>query len=281
MERNLIIIGLSLIIVSWCIYVHKNRKSLSGKVVRIGRMVFIMWTLMIGLPNVPVIIMPFTPTVYGHISGQPGSSCNIKAFWVVSQISLFGGHRETYAQFSTKTDAEGNFVIPRKMKALAVLGFLPRLEFASGFGGTYILAYTPGYPHSSDWGAGPYSIMPIKLTIQMYFPGDEHLRSEMLDGLELELTSWNLPRGTLTTEDKAYLLEHCRYVFEHFDEIYRFAKSNEVETALIRLGSNLSGLGDYKTAIQVSQKRKIIFPNDTRFADNEINRLKGYIRGGN
>lgn len=273
MVRNVIIVLFSSMIVSWCVYVYKNRKSLDDGTVRIGRKVFIVWLIMIGLPNIPVLIMPVTPTVHGRITNQPGSSCNIKAYWVVSQIGLAGGNTETYEQFSTKTDTDGNFTIPKRMKALSVLGLLPAFQIASGFGGTYILAYTPGYPHSSDWGAGPYSIMPIKLEMQIYPPGNEYLRSKMLDGLDLAFMSWNEPRGELTDEDKAYLLENSQYIFRHFDEIYNLAKPNDIETGFIRVGSNLIEYGDYKTAYEVYSRMKQQFPDDTTFADRELEQL--------
>jgi len=270
-----------MVIISWCVYVYKNRDSQGSSTKSTASIIMVFWTVLIGLPNIPVLLMPFSPPIHGHVTNQPSSGCNIKAYWVIEEIGLAGGHTETYKQFSTKTDAQGNFVIPRRIKALTVLGFLPALQLASYYGGINILAYAYGHPYTFERLEGSkqlLSLTPLKLSMNLMPPASEYLRSKMFD-LGLKFDTWNSPRGVLTDEDKEYLLKDKVFIFSNFKEIFTGADPKEIYSALIRLGSGLGDYGDYKTAIDVFQKLKNEFPEATKFADREIEQLKSNTKG--
>lgn len=283
MDRNIIIILVSAIILPWCIYVHKARKSLSGGTIAAGYAIMALWVIMVGLPNIPVLIAPFSPPIHGRVvdvTNQPVANCNIKAYWEIETIGLAGGHWESYQQFITKTNTHGDFHIPRRLKALSLYGLLPALEIASHYNGIKILAYAHGYSYSFDkidrekqrgaW-------QPLDMSIRMYKPSDTYLRDKILS-LKSEFKSWNVPRGEITDEDKEFLLEDYRYNYGLFITTIKGEKSKENKSALIVYASSLSRFGDNRSAIGILLKLKNDYPDSSKFADQEIEELKRSVK---
>lgn len=280
MDRNVIIILISLIILPWCIYVHRSRKSLGGGTIAAGYIVFALWAFMVGLPNIPVLIAPFSPPIHGKVfdaeTNKPLVNCNIKAFWGIEELGIAGGHWESYQQYVTKTNAQGEFQIPRRMKILSLNGFLPALQMASHYDGTKVLAYAHGYSYSLEKinvekqrGAWKQ----IDLSISMFSPSQAYLR-EIISTLESQLESWNVPRKILTDEDKKFLAEDYRYNFGLFTTLVKDKKSKENQATLIHYASSLSRLGDNKTAIEAYESLQDDDPDAARYIKLRIEELK-------
>jgi hypothetical protein len=280
MDRNIIIILISSIVVPWCIYVIKGRKFLGAGVVMTSYAISALWVLMIVLPNVPFLLSPFTPPIHGQVidaeSNQPLANCNIKAYWEIETISIAGGHWETYQQFITKTNAQGEFHIPRRIKVLTIWGFLPALEVTSHYNGTKVLAYAHGFSYSFDKidrQTIRKSWQPVEMMIRMYKPSEMYLLDKVYS-LKSEFKSWNVPSGIITDEDQEFLLEDYRYNYRLFTSLIKDEKSKKNESTLIDYASSLKKLGDHKTAIEVYQKLKNDYPESAQFADQEIEILK-------
>lgn len=280
MDRNILIILSSSIIIPWCIYVIKGRKSLGGGTVTIAYTVMALWGLMVALPNIPFLLSPFSPPIHGQViearTDRPIVNCNIKAYWEIETISIAGGHWESYQQFETKTNAQGEFLIPRRLKVLSVFGFLPALEIVSHHNGTRVLAYSHGYSYSEvkiERQKQGISWKPLKLVIKMNKPSETYLR-EVINSLESKFESWNIPSRTLSDDDKKFLLEDYRYNYGLFAAMIKDEKSKDNKLTLIDFSSSLKRLGDNKTAREVYQKLKNDYPESAQFADQEIEILK-------
>ena len=284
MDRNIIIALLSSIIIPWGIYVIKARKSLEAGVVMTGYAMLASWVVMIGLPNIPFLLSPLTPPIHGSViegrTNQPVADCNIKAYWEIETISIAGGHWESYQQFETKTNAQGEFIIPRRLKTLTVLGFLPALEVVSHHNGIRVLAYAHGYSYDEKkierqklgitWKASD-------MLIKVYPPSDTYLR-EVISSLESKFESWNIPNRILTDEDVKFLREDYRVNFGLFTSMTKNEKSKENKSTLIDFASSLQRSGDYKTAIKALEKIKNDYPESAQFAAQEIETLRRNVK---
>lgn len=251
-----------------------------------GYILIALWLFMIGLPNIPFIISPFTPPIHARVvearTNLPIANCNIKAYWELEEIGIAGGHWESYQQFVTKSNAQGEFIIPRRLKVLSVFGFLPALEIVSHHNGIRVLAYAHGYSYTEAkierqnlgnlWQAS-------ELTIKMYAPSEAYLR-EQIYSLESKIKSWNIPSGILSDEDKMFLKEDYRHNYVLFNQLVKGEKSKENKSALITHASSLESLGDYETALEAYQKLKNDYPDSAQFADQEIEMLqRNLVRG--
>jgi len=249
-----------------------------------GYSISALWVFMIALPNIPFFLSPFTPPIHGSViearTNQPIANCNIKAYWEIETISLAGGHWESYQQFETKTNAQGEFLIPRRFKVLSVFGFLPALEVVSHHNGTRVLAYSHGYSYSEDKIERQQqgkSWQTTELMVKMFQPTDTYLR-EVISSLEAKFESWNIPSRILSDEDKEFLKEDYRHNYGLFIAMIKDEKSKEINSALFNFASSLRRLDDYRAAIEVYQKLKNDYPDDAKYVEHVIEQLKRNIK---
>lgn len=287
MTRNLIILLMSSGFVSWCIYILKNRKAFSSTSKRITAVLFIIWLLIIFLPNIPVVLHPLSPLVKGKvvdaITNEPITNCNIKAYWEIESATPQGGHWQTYYQYATKTDSKGEFQLPRHLKVLSNYGLFP---LPSYYGGVRIFAFTHGYKHS---GSGvehmlteaekkAYLYPQIEsITIKMDKSAVSYLMSD-ISSLAYSLKSSNMPHE-LTSEDKKYLHDDYLYYYERVPSIFNSLGRKEMESVLISFASAFKEYGNSSKAIEVYEQIKSVFPESGSFADQEIKQLRELRKG--
>jgi len=280
MIRNLIIILLSAGIVAWSVYVLKGRKYLSKPTKTIASIIFVIWLATIGIPNIPVLLAPLSPPIHGSVvdakTGKLIINCNIKAYWEIEELIFPGVHRETYQQYTTKTDAQGIFNIPRRLKVLSIYGLFPII--ADHYDGIWILAYTHGYSYSRqkiNQSQQRGSLYPVDVTIKMGRHTPEHFTDDIYN-LEFELTKYPGREGT--KEDENFLLEDVSYNYSHFNNIFQYATFDQIKSALIYFASSFSTYGDNNKAIEIYKRLKYEYPESTGFANREIEQLQRNIK---
>lgn len=274
MLRNIIIILVSAGIISWNYYVFKRQESPAPTAKKVAMTLLIIWLLTTFLPNIPVLIFPFTPAIKGRVinqeTKQPVANCNIKAHWQDMSATLAGGHWETYHQFITKTDEKGEFQIPRYVKILGLYGFFPLI--LTRYEGIRIVAYTHGFAFSQDE-INRSEHGRVEITVEMYKNINPEYFTDRIWSLGRYLDSHNKPRK-LTRDDKIYLLEDFHYHYERMETVIPKSDSKKFELELISFASAFDKFGDKKKAIEVFQRIGREFPESFSFANSEIEKLK-------
>lgn len=274
MLRNVIIMLVSTGIVLWNYYLFKRQENPTPKARRVALWVLIIWLLTTFIPNIPIILFPLTPSVKGRVisaeTKQPIANCNIKAYWQDMSATLAGGHWETYHQFITKTDEQGEFQIPRYFRLLGLYGFFPLM--LTRYEGIRIVAYTHGFAFSageinrSEHGQ-------VEKTLEMSKNLNPEYFTENIWSLGMYLNSHNKSRK-MADEDKTYLLEDFHYYYERIESVIPKSNSKRFEQGLISFASAFKKYGDTKKAIEVYQRLGREFPESLSFANNEIENLK-------
>lgn len=175
------------------------------------------------LPNLPVVISPFTPKIKGkvtdYVTQQPMANCNVIASWETRTIAFpEWGRNNVYHQFITKTDANGEYQIPRYMKPLT---WIDIGYFKNWFGGIHIVAYTHGY----DIGASGIDEQGKKTSFDMRLSQTnpayvDHTISTLMTVFDSKNFYKRKIRSSLqpsyddiSQEDKQYILDECK-IFE-------------------------------------------------------------------
>ena len=279
MTRSVIIIVFSVFILGFSVSVFRNWKLAGEKERLIAVIIIIIWSIMVGLPNIPIFISPFSPpingTVYDSATKQPIADCYIKANWKIEEIGLAGGHWGTNYQYVTKTNSKGEFHIPRRLKVFNLSGFLPAFEVFSGYNGLTIYAFAKGYVYASQDISREsqfLSYRPVTMTLYPSRPYPEYFTS--LNGLKSELATNNVQYGVLTEEDSDFLKEDNEANYAQFSTIYRDAMPEEVVSSLYRFARKFEEFAEFSKAIEVYQRITVEFPNEAEKANRELERLR-------
>lgn len=271
--RNLIILtGMLAVAIYFAHIFFRKWKGLSGgeRFYQIGLLV--LWLIMIGFPNFPVLLSLFTFPIKGKVidytTNRPIANCNIIASWEVQTAFLVGGGKDIYHQYITKTDANGEYNIPRYMKALSIIdiGII-----SNEYGGVHVVAYTHGY----DIGASGIdehdepSSFEMKLsqtnpeyvdhtisTLEAVFNSKNYKKREIGRHLSYGILSYD----EITQDDKRYILEECKLFDSKLKEYASTHRYKQTLIAMENLGRYFDKLGEFNAAKDVKRRTKELFP---------------------
>lgn len=144
MLSDLLIVGITACLLAVCTYGIKTKYRLLSLMSLVIVLIPVMITLVI---NIHVITSPLTPEVHGKIvdaeTKKPLAGVNIKAGWYMNSVSVGGGYGKYYKLYMTKTDVNGDFILPRGIKALT-FGYLIGKSY---FDGVNVTVYPTGYDY--------------------------------------------------------------------------------------------------------------------------------------
>lgn len=147
MTSDLIMIFATIALLAACVQGIKTKYQVLAVVVLALSVLPILFFIVI---NIPVIISPLTAELHGKVidaeTKKPLAGINVKAGWYASTVSVGGGYGEYYKLFKTKTDNNGEFVLPRGLKALNVYGPLGIRKFDE----VNVIIYPSGYDYKVE-----------------------------------------------------------------------------------------------------------------------------------
>lgn len=144
MKSDLIMVLANVILIVACVFAAKTKYRLIAIFTLYLSGLLLLFLL---VTNVPIIFSPFTPKYHGKVidaeTKKPLSGINIKAGWYASSASVGGASGEYYKIYKTKTDSNGEYVIPAGIKSLTV--FTPISK--SSFDRVVVTIYPHDYAH--------------------------------------------------------------------------------------------------------------------------------------
>jgi|SRR6185369_3458843 len=254
MSGNIIIILFFIITV---VATYYSLKSGSRPAIVLSLLICLPYILMVLSLNISCIFMPFTSKVDGKVidadSKKPIAGINVKVGWYVGSSSVGGGSGNYYKIYSTKTDSNGQFTIPRGIKALSVEvpPIIPLIT--RSFKGISITIYPDNYDY--------------KAVRKDRFQGDQleialkPVKTDK-DFLENIVTYWNslselkLEIGqSISDQSQTKWLKNSYYEFEK-----KYPNSNEDKDYLEDLAHILNSINAHET-VYVLNKLLIKYPD--------------------
>lgn len=277
MTRNVVIICFCVFVTLWNVYLKKSELFSALPLKFIARALLVFCIFAIFIPNIPVVYSLYTEPIKGKVvdstTNMPIANCNIIASWDIQSIVVpFGSDKYTYHQYITKTDTNGEYIIPRHMKPLSIIEMV---LIRNGFGGVGIVAYTHGY----SLGASGIDEHGNKSSFDMrlHKPGPEYV-SHTISTLEAIFNSKNYKKREfgrrlsygimsyeeITQEDKRYILEECRIFDARLKELVKTHRYRDTMNAMEALSQYYEKLGDIAAAEDVKKRTKELFPDPSK-----------------
>ncbi len=272
--RNIIILaGMLAVAIYFALIFSRKWKSFSGgeRFFQIGLLV--LWLIIIGVPNFPVLFSLFTFPIEGKVidstTKKPIANCNIIASWETQTVFIAGARNDTYHQYITKTDANGKYQIPRYIKPLSIIdiGII-----RNGFGGVYIAAYIHDYSPSVT--GFDFREERTALDLELHETNPEYV-DHYISKLEAIFNSKNykkmkigqhLSYGIMSydeiyKDDKRYILDECRLLDTKLREHVKTNKYRDTMLSMEALGRYYEKLGELEAAADVRKRTNEIFPD--------------------
>jgi len=123
---------------------------------------------------IPFLIQPYVPSVKGVVveegTNKPIPNINIHAEWMISVGTVGGGTGRIYKTYETITNKDGEFVLPKAMRAMP-LCVIPL--FVRWYGGIDITTCSNDYKKMGDH--ADVNETAIKIVTRPYKNADEYL----------------------------------------------------------------------------------------------------------
>lgn len=251
MLSDLLIVGITTCLLAVCIYGFKTKYRVLSVILLGIVLVPVMITLVI---NIHVITSPLTPEVHGKVidaeTKKPLAGINIKAGWYMSSVSVGGGYGKYYKLYTTKTDVNGDFILPRGIKALT-FGYLIGKSY---FDGVNVTVYPPGYDYKVSRFTYNDQVKPI-IALEKVKSDKEFLEniSAYWHGLSY------MHKGSWVAITDPYERGWMKNAFRTFEKIY--PNSREDEPYLERLAHNLNFIKEPE-CVYVLQKLLDKYPSN-------------------
>lgn len=266
MLSDLISILLTIALLSTCIHGIKTKYRILAVAVLTLSVLPILFSVVI---NIPIIISPLTPKAHGKVidveTNKPLADINIKAGWIVGGATVAGASGGYYKLYKTKTDSNGEFVLPRAFKALNERGLVGTREF----GGVTVVIY----PQTYDYKVVRINYMDNgNIEVRL-----EKVRSdkEFLENINVYWHTLSLMHKTNKfTVEEPYEIKWLKNAYYEFEKLY--PNSSEDEAYLNGISSMLDTLKQ-PDCVYILQKILAKYPNNRGlvwYANNNINRFK-------
>ena len=219
--------------------------------------------------NISILFSPFTPKYHGSVidaeTQKPLAGINIKAGWHVSSASVGGSSGEYYKIYKTQTDANGNYTIPRGLKALTV--FTPISQ--SSFEKVIITIYPTDYvykvtrTHYTNENETTIALEKVK--------NDKEFLANVLDYYHGLFLMHKGSGDRITDLDEIKWLKYAYYKFEK-----QYPTSNADEEYMEKIVNILETIKE-PDCVYVIQKILVKYPNNDSlvwYAKNNIDALK-------
>lgn len=258
---NIIIVAITAVIIASNLFIFKSSKIRSKIKLRkclivTGLFFLIPWTVAL-LPNVLLVFSPLTPEVKGRIvdmeTKKPLPDVKIKAAWYRDHEWPWTVAKARYKNFDTVSDSNGEFCIPRTVKAFTF--FIPILHTAK-YGGIYIFAYDHDYSWQSGLKVIPSGVKSTnveKILMRPIKDDMEYLIS--VRNTYLEFSSMQRGSGNFSDDDWSYLIE----AHQIFDT--KYPNSKLAEQNLLELNSVFREMGNFEEAINTLEEMIRKYPS--------------------
>ena len=271
MYRNLIIMSVSFFILFMFTYVYLKREKVHKSTKIFSIILFVIWMVMIAIPNTLILESPLTPAVSGKLidadTGQPISGCNVKGYWQIESITIVGMHWDAYERFDTNTNNRGEFQLPRYFKALSLFGAFPVLM--QHYGGIRVAVYSHGYKYTITT-VSRSEKKSVTLTISLKRLDDPKAYLENLLNLNFDVLSHY--QNKITNDEKKYLVDEYRAFDTNFLNVnYEMLRAGQY---LGRVAALFEGLGEIEEAMSVLRKEIAQYPDKSLYFKSEIRRLQ-------
>lgn len=283
MRGDIVILIISVFIVGFFI-IMKRRKTepQQGWLVSVAprrpaqnfsNILFVIWLIAIFLPNVPVLVAPLTPAIQGKVidaeTKEPLKNINIKIGWQVGYRTIAGGPPVIYRTYSTKSNENGEFQIPRVFKPLSILAFP---LFYRAYEGIRILAYGYDYEFKMIWPKERVIMLSMNLIkneknfleniLKVYWEGISSF------GPYIEEESYK----NVTIEEKRFMMN----AYSYFEKRFPNANYYEDKSYFGRLANTFDNLKEPVEAIKINQLIIQKYPSSVsaEIAKKDIERLE-------
>lgn len=271
MIRNVVIVLISLIIVSWTVCVIRPIKPMSRWLKFLSFVAFGIWFFCIAYPNFSVVSSFFTPQISGKVidadTKQPITGCNVKVYWQIEYTNLQGVSWEAYHRYYTATDLHGGYNIPRHLKVLGI--YMP--GFNCYYGGQTSVAYRHGYKYVINYRELKPSLTRVVELKRINNP-IEYL--ENMINLDRSLSSKEI---NYSAEYKQYLIDEYRSLDSVFPSVKNYKVDNvndKFNSLLLNLSGIFENLHEIDVAIDVLERLKVHAPTKAIYYEREIQYLK-------
>ena len=226
-------------------------------------------TMYLLIANLPVITSPLTSELHGKVidseTKKPISNINIKAGWCVNTVSAGGITTRYYREYKTKTDGNGCFILPAKIKALTVGFFLGKRYFS----GVDVVIYPTNYDYKVKQ-INKISGADTLVSLSKITSDEEFLGNIFSYWNSLSLIKTDQAYNAIAPEEKDWL----KNSFPHFEKIYPNSKA-ETDSILKNLASIFENIKD-PYCIYLLQKIIDKYPNGSlvTYAKSNIEPLK-------
>lgn len=232
---------------------------------------FVIW--IISFTDIPLDVFPvrYIPSIKGKVidaeTKAPIKGVNVRAAWVTAYLNPGGSGSRTFKVYLTKTDQNGEFILPRFIKFK-----IPIIEV---YQGVDMLIYEHRYVCQNierrSWREGgriKYYHINLKL-----IKNDEEF-SKNLDKLSGEFFYWKKNK-TYKSYDVQFILDDFKIFFEEYPN------SPLIEEEYRNLGNFYEiELKDYKLALKIYEDFMQKFPNSSKlnWVKDDIRTLKRLIQ---
>lgn len=204
--------------------------------------------------NLPVITSPLTPELHGKVidaeTKKPISNINIKAGWCVNTVSAGGITTRYYREYKTKTDDNGNYILPAKIKALTIGFFLGKRYFS----GVDVVIYPTNYDYKVKQ-INKISDADTLVSLSKITSDEEFLGNIFSYWNSLSLIKTDQAYNAIAPEEKVWL----RKSFPHFEKTYPKSKA-DTDSILMDLSGIFESIKD-PYCIYLKNQILVKYPN--------------------
>jgi len=196
-------------------------------------------------------------------TGQPMKGVNVRAGWVTGYADPGGGHFKTFKVYATKTDANGDFVLPRTIKL--------KIPIIERYQGVNMLIYEHGYVCQEivrrAWLEGG--------KIKYYQIALRTIKNDEEFNENLRRLSYHLSSDIDKYYDLKFVVDDFKIFFEKYPDS-RFVEENYWKLA----GFYEREMKDYQSALRVNEEFVKKFPKSpvSNSVRDDIQRLKRVIQ---
>jgi len=266
MLSDLIIAVVGIFLLGSCVYGLKTKYK---KLCAIVCLLALLPTIHLLIANLSLITSPLTPEFHGKVidaeTNKPISKINIKAGWCANTVSVGGINTRYYQEYKTKTDDNGNFILPAKIKALTVGFFLGKRYFS----GVDVVIYPNNYDYKVKQ-INNISEINALITINKITRDEDYLENILSYWNSLSLVKTNQAYNAIATEEKLWL----KNSFPNFEKKYPNSKA-DTDSVLIHLAGIFESIKD-PYCIYLMNLILVKYPNGSLapVAKNNIEALK-------
>lgn len=213
----------------------------------------------------------YVPEIKGRVidaeTGKPMQGVNMRIRWVTGYADPGGGHGGTFKVYATKTDTNGQFVLPRTIK--------PKIPIIETYRGEQIVIYEHGYVHQDIWRDAQRNEMITNHEVALTKINSDEEYHKNITKLAIGLLS----SDTIVFYDLSFLADEYKIFLSKYadsgysDQNYRnLASLYEID------------MHDYRAALEINREFAMKYPRSSavdKVKSEDIPRLEKLLNNAN